>query len=74
LPDTLRAMDKPLPSLRCPVCGQPNACAPARSASFDTPCWCTSVDIDPRALAAAGGNRDACLCPACARGARTQEP
>ena len=77
-PDTLSRMEPephaPLPNLRCPLCGQANACAPAATGSFDTPCWCTTVDIDPRAVAALDGKRDACLCPACAQAARTREP
>jgi len=64
---------KPLPNLACPRCGQANGCAPAATGNFDTPCWCTSVDVDPAALAALGGERDACLCRACATGARTQD-
>jgi hypothetical protein len=61
-------MHEPLPNVRCPLCGQPNACAPAASGRFDTPCWCAGVAIDAQALAAAERNRDACLCPACAQG------
>jgi hypothetical protein len=60
---------EPQPALVCPLCGKANQCAPAASGSFDTPCWCTTVKVDPAAIAALGGNRDACLCPACARGA-----
>ena len=56
----------PLPNLRCPLCGAPNQCAPAASGTFDTPCWCKDVKMDPKAIAAAGDKRDACLCPACA--------
>ncbi|MFO1304418.1 MAG: cysteine-rich CWC family protein [Burkholderiales bacterium] len=60
-------IEPPLPELRCPLCGEPNACAPARSGSFDTPCWCASVRFDPAALAAAAG-KPGCLCAKCAGG------
>ncbi|MFO1310435.1 MAG: cysteine-rich CWC family protein [Burkholderiales bacterium] len=59
----------PLPALRCPLCGEPNACAPAQSGSFDTPCWCASVRFDPAALAAAADKPGACLCANCAAAA-----
>jgi hypothetical protein len=62
----------PLPNLTCPLCGEPNACAPAKSGSFDTPCWCTSVRFDPAALAAANG-RQGCLCAKCATGEGPRE-
>jgi hypothetical protein len=58
----------PVPNLACPRCGKPNLCAPAQSGTFDTPCWCTRVKVSPEALAALDGKRDACLCPACAKG------
>ncbi|WP_304995858.1 cysteine-rich CWC family protein [Salinispirillum sp. LH 10-3-1] len=59
---------EPLPNLHCPVCGEPNACAPAASGSFDTPCWCTEVVIDPDALAKIPEHlrQQACLCKRCA--------
>jgi Cysteine-rich CWC len=63
----------PLPNPTCPLCGKANSCAPAASGSFDTPCWCTGIDVDAAALTALDGQRDACLCPACAAGARTQD-
>jgi len=61
----------PLPNLRCPLCGAANECAAAQSGSFDTPCWCADVTIDPTALAAIPDvERDkACLCPRCAAAA-----
>lgn len=60
----------PLPNLRCPLCGAANQCAPAASGSFDTPCWCTQVKIDPDVIAALEGRREACVCPACATKSR----
>ena len=41
----------PLPNPTCPLCGEANQCAPAASGSFDTPCWCTNVKMDPDAIA-----------------------
>ena len=58
----------PKPALECPVCGAPNECAPARTGTFDTPCWCTSVTVDPGVIAALPQRlrAKACLCPRCA--------
>jgi hypothetical protein len=46
----------------------PNECAPARSGSFDTPCWCASVTVSPAALAAVPDAQRgvSCLCRRCA--------
>jgi GNAT superfamily N-acetyltransferase len=54
----------------CPLCGGPNECAPARTGSFDEPCWCASVAIDPDALARIpeAARNEACLCRHCATG------
>ena len=41
----------PLPATGCPLCGGPNGCAPAVSGSFDSPCWCTTVQIPAEVLA-----------------------
>jgi hypothetical protein len=59
----------PLPNLHCPRCGKPNQCAPAKSGSFDTPCWCTNITVNPDVIATLGGRRDACLCHECAQAA-----
>ncbi|MFY9478894.1 MAG: cysteine-rich CWC family protein [Aquabacterium sp.] len=57
----------PLPHHACPLCGGPNACAPARSGSFDTPCWCREVKVSPLARARVAGHQPmACLCERCA--------
>jgi hypothetical protein len=71
---TISAPQPEIDPARCPLCGQPNACAAvARQASGQPqpPCWCEGARIDPAALAAlppqAMGR--ACLCPACAAGA-----
>jgi hypothetical protein len=64
---------QPLPELACPLCGEPNDCRAAMSGSFDQPCWCAEVTVDPAALARvpeAARNR-ACLCRRCATGERT---
>jgi hypothetical protein len=63
---------QPLPELACPLCGGPNDCRAAQSGSFDPPCWCAEVTVDPAALARmpeAARNR-ACLCRRCATGER----
>jgi hypothetical protein len=61
---------EPLPTPRCPLCGQPNECAVVATGRLDAPCWCTAVVVDPGALArvpdAALGK--ACLCVRCATG------
>lgn len=59
-----------LRALRCPLCGGPNGCEPARTGSFDSPCWCTEVRIAPEVLERIPEDaRDrACLCRRCATG------
>lgn len=66
----------PLPNLRCPLCGAANECAAAQTGSFDTPCWCASITVDPTALATIPeAKRDqACLCPRCAMGRVPAQP
>ena len=44
-----------LPATTCPLCGGPNACAPAACGRFDVKCWCTDAKIDPAALARVPG-------------------
>ena len=56
---------QPNPNHACPVCGGANECAPARSGSFDTPCWCTTVTI-PAANTRATEDSASCLCVRCA--------
>lgn len=57
---------------RCPLCGQPNACANesvrAGSGAERTPCWCTTARFSPELLARvpAAAQRKACICAACA--------
>lgn len=66
-----QAAPTPLPAHACPLCGQPNGCAAARSGRFDTPCWCTEVRFTPALLARvpAAQQGRACICRACAEGA-----
>jgi len=58
----------PAPAHRCPRCGEPNECAPARSGDFATPCWCTSVAVrhDVLATLPEADRGRACLCRNCA--------
>ena len=58
----------PLAEHRCPLCGQTNQCAVACSASFNQPCWCTSVRFSPELLARIpeGQRGKACVCRSCA--------
>ena len=54
---------------RCPLCGQPNACAMASGdAASAEPCWCTRVHFGADLLAQvpeAARNRS-CICQRCA--------
>ncbi|RRS05926.1 hypothetical protein EIP75_03455 [Aquabacterium soli] len=62
------AIGAPLPNRSCPLCGGPNACAPAQAGSFDTPCWCREVTVSPWARAQVSSNQgQSCLCPRCAQ-------
>lgn len=69
-------MTAPVDPARCPLCGGPNDCAmaPAEAACSGDPqaCWCTGVRFDPELLARipAAAQRKACVCHACATGAR----
>ena len=64
-----RASSSTLPkaNVTCPACGGPNDCAPARRGSFDTPCWCAELAVDPAAIAALldGKRPGSCLCRRC---------
>jgi hypothetical protein len=56
---------------RCPLCGQPNACANEQarvSGEAQPACWCTAVHFSPGLLARvpAEAQRRACICAACA--------
>jgi hypothetical protein len=60
----------------CPLCGGPNECAPARSGSLDTPCWCRTITISDDALARvpAARRNESCLCRRCAEATPSQLP
>ena len=56
----------PEQQLRCPLCGEPNGCAPAESATFDTPCWCAAERLPADLLAAAlRADARSCVCARC---------
>jgi len=69
---------EPAPHLRCPLCAGANACAPARSGTFDEPCWCRDATFSVALLARvpAPVRGVACVCAGCvaadtgSRGAR----
>jgi hypothetical protein len=65
---------RPAPNHTCPICGGPNECAPARSGSFATPCWCRDVKIDNAVLERVPPEQRgvSCVCPRCAAGAITR--
>jgi hypothetical protein len=60
----------PFPAITCPICGGPNACAPAACGRVDVKCWCTDAKIEPAALARVPESQRgrACLCERCAAG------
>jgi len=59
---------EPLPNHACPLCGGPNACAPAKSAILDTPCWCRNVTFSVELLSKVPDQfkNKACICATCA--------
>jgi hypothetical protein len=63
----------PVAELRCPLCGQANQRAVACGASFDHPCWCTTVQFSANTLARIAPDQrgKACICQSCAT---TQAP
>lgn len=52
----------------CPVCGQLNGCALARTGSFAEPCWCAEVEISADAIAKIPEEMrgKSCICHNCA--------
>ena len=55
---------------RCPLCGQPNACAmamPNTGAAASGPCWCTRVRFSADLLKQVpeAARHKACICSAC---------
>ena len=66
------ANQPPIDPSRCPLCGQPNACAmQAAQASGESPgpCWCVNETFSPELLARVPvpAQQRACICPRCAR-------
>jgi len=59
------------PNNVCPLCGGANQCAPAKSGSLETPCWCRDVKFDPALLARVPESQrnESCICPRCAAAA-----
>lgn len=61
----------PTDPARCPLCGQPNACAmevERATGQPQPPCWCTQLDFTPALLdqVPASARGQACICRACA--------
>lgn len=56
------------PNHICPLCGGPNACAPAVSGSLDTPCWCRQATFSQALLERVPAEQRglACICARCA--------
>ena len=59
----------PSPACACPLCGGPNACAPAASGHFTAPCWCEAVTFGRSLLERVPEplRGTACICATCAR-------
>ena len=63
-------MSQPIDPARCPLCGEPNACALAADGSASA-CWCAAESFDAALLArlpAESAGR-ACICRRCQRAA-----
>jgi hypothetical protein len=67
------AANSPAPNVVCPLCGGPNACAPAQSGRFDAACWCATTSIGAELLARipVAQRGLSCICPACAASGTT---
>jgi hypothetical protein len=60
----------------CPLCGQANRCAmevQRETGQPQPPCWCTQANFGAELLARVPpeAQRLACICPACASGAKS---
>ena len=65
-------MGEPIDPTRCPLCGEPNACARAAQPGGDAAeCWCSALTFDRSLLARvpAAEARRACICLRCQRAA-----
>ncbi|MBL8303119.1 MAG: cysteine-rich CWC family protein [Ideonella sp.] len=67
-PPTVTPPPSPLANHRCPLCGGPNACAPAACGRFDVDCWCREASFGAALLARvpAAARGLACVCKRCA--------
>ncbi|PUE51917.1 cysteine-rich CWC family protein [Limnohabitans parvus] len=64
---------------RCPLCGQPNACAMAMPQACDAasgPCWCTRVQFSADLLKQVpeAARNKACICAACVAASEQPSP
>ena len=64
---------------RCPLCGQPNACAmatPKIEAEATAPCWCTLVPFSADLLKQVpeAARNKACICAACVAKSQDTSP
>ncbi len=61
-------MSEAVDPARCPLCGEPNACA---RVAGQARCWCFDVRLRPEVLdrVPASARGVACLCSTCAAGA-----
>jgi hypothetical protein len=65
-------MSEPIDPTRCPLCGQPNACAQAAAPGGSAAeCWCAALRFDAALLARVpvASVRRACICQRCQRAA-----
>ncbi len=73
--DTTKTLDA-IPAARhqCPLCGGPNACAPAQHGRYDVACWCRSTRFPPALLARVPEAQRGltCICAGCAAKAADQ--
>ncbi|MGI8894671.1 MAG: cysteine-rich CWC family protein [Casimicrobiaceae bacterium] len=65
----------PKPNFVCPACGGPNDCSPARSGTFDAPCWCSEITVHAAAIAHLPEHQRnrSCLCRQCAAISRLED-
>jgi hypothetical protein len=59
----------PLANHQCPLCGQPNRCAPADTGNFVSPCWCTAQTFPADLLAQVdpAERNKSCICQECVK-------
>jgi hypothetical protein len=68
-------LPQPLPAHQCPLCGGPNACAPAQAGQFKVDCWCTRTRFPAALLERIPPEQrgQACICQACVEAALAAE-